>query len=329
MSQGECEHDKQGQGQVALVTGGTGAVGPSVVRCLLQAGYDVRMLIWGKMSMNIIPAGATAFAGDINDRDSLKEPMRGTDLVCHLAAKLHINNPDPSLRREYWRVNVDGTRCVAEEAAVAGVKRFVHFSTINVYGTSTFPNVFDETSPLNCDSLYTQTKSESEQIVLNQLPATVLRMAAVYGPRMKGNYARLLNALRKGCYLPIGTGQNRRTLVHQEDVAQAVLLAAAHPQAVNQTYNVSDGEIHTLDEIVTAMCNALGRRPPKMRIPITLAKMGAAAVDTGMFCIRRRPFARTLLTKLLDDMAVDGSRIQSELGYMPRYDLQSGWNTLT
>ena len=145
---------------------------------------------------------------------------------------------------------------------------------------------------------------------------------------MKGNYPRLLRALRKGRYLPIGPGRNRRTLVHQEDVAEAVLLAATHPRAIGQTYNVSDGEIHTVDEIVTVICHALGRRVPTARLPAGLAKACAAVVDTGLLCLKNQPFARASVSKILDDMAVDASKIHSQLGYCPRYDLHRGWSTV-
>lgn len=324
----ESEACESGPHQVALVTGGTGAVGPVVVQQLLRAGYQVRMLVWGETPPGMIPDEATPFAGDINDRDVLRKALRGTDVVFHLAAKLHINNPTPSLQKEYHRVNVEGTRCLAEMAAEAAVKRFVHFSTINVYGSSTYPNVFDETSPLNCESWYAETKCESERIALDRTPATVLRMAAVYGPRMKGNYARLLAVLRAGRYLPIGPGHNRRTLVYQEDVAEAAILAATHPQAIGQTYNVSDGQIHTVGEIVGAMCRALDRREPIARLPIAPAKACASIVDLGLRCLGRQPFARNAVNKFIEDMAVSAEKIREELHFLPRYDLERGWCTM-
>ncbi|MBN2217090.1 MAG: NAD-dependent epimerase/dehydratase family protein [Pirellulales bacterium] len=321
--------NKLGTGSLVLVTGGTGAIGPTVVHRLVDAGCRVRLLVWGEMPpAGVLPDDVVLFPGEINDRDSLREALKEVNVVFHLAAKLHINNPDPSLRQEYWRVNVDGTRCLAETAADAGVGRLVHFSTINVYGPSTFPNVFDETSPTNCDSWYAESKLESERIVLDRLPATVLRMAAIYGPRMKGNYVRLLTALKAGRYLPIGSGANRRTLVHQEDVAEAAIVASNHSQAIGQIYNVSDGQIHTLDEIVTAMCLALGRRAPRIRLPVVPVKACASLADYGFRCLGRRPFARSAVEKLLEDMAVDASKIQTQLGYRPHYDLQKGWSTI-
>jgi len=67
-------------------------------------------------------------------------------------------------------------------------------------------------------------------------------MAAIYGPRMKGNYPRLVKALSRGIFIPVGKGDNRRTLVHEEDAVRAAVLAAQHPRAAGRVYNVSDGQ---------------------------------------------------------------------------------------
>ena len=163
------------------------------------------------------------------------------NVVFHLAAKLHINDPSPQLAAEYRRVNVEGTAQLAEAARLAGVRRLVIFSTINVYGCSPPGALLDEQSPLCGDSCYAASKIEAEKIALTTLPAVVLRLAAVYGPSMKGNYPRLLRALQQRRFAFVGKGDNRRTLVHLEDVCAASLLAAEHPRAVGQIYNVTDG----------------------------------------------------------------------------------------
>jgi len=313
---------------VAFVTGGTGAAGPVVIGRLLRAGYCVRMLARDKTPSHLIPDEVVRVNGHINDRDALREGVRGADVVFHLAAKLHINNPAPRVRDEYWRVNVDGTRMLTEAAGDANVKKLVFFSTINVYGPGRSGHIFDENSPPNCDSWYAETKHESEQIVLDCMPATVLRMAAVYGPRMKGNYVRLLDVIRKGRFVHIGSGENRRTLVYQEDVAEAALLAATHPDSIGKIYNVSDGRIHTINEIVTEMCHAIGRRPPRARLPVSSAKACATIVDLGLRCLRRRPRARAAVDKIIEDMAVSSSKIQDQLGFVPAYSLRQGWSRM-
>jgi UDP-glucose 4-epimerase len=109
-------------------------------------------------------------------------------------------NPLPELREKYESVNIGGTATVVEAAIKAGVKRVVLFSTIAVYGPSD-GRVLNEMSPTHPDTFYAQTKRAAEQIVLNARGAdgqplgTVLRLGAVYGSRIKGNYERLTRAL--------------------------------------------------------------------------------------------------------------------------------------
>ena len=117
-----------------------------------------------------------------------------------MAALLRIVNPPSELREKYERVNIGGTATVVEAAIKAGVKRVVLFSTIAVYGPSD-GRVLNEMSPTHPDTFYAQTKRAAEQIVLNARGAdgqplgTVLRLGAVYGSRIKGNYERLTRAL--------------------------------------------------------------------------------------------------------------------------------------
>ena len=124
-----------------------------------------------------------------------------------MAALLHTVNPPPELREKYERVNIGGTATVVEAAIKAGVKRVVLFSTIAVYGPSD-GRVLNEMSPTHPDTFYAQTKRAAEQIVLNARGAdgqplgTVLRLGAVYGSRIKGNYERLTRALAGN----LGTG---------------------------------------------------------------------------------------------------------------------------
>lgn len=313
-------------GRMALVTGAGGAVGPTIARRLLAAGYRVRALDAKPFSTGVLPEGVECLQGDINDCSALARAVQGVDVVFHLAAKLHINNPDPSLREEYHRVNVEGTRRLAEAAVAAKVSRLVFFSTICVYGPSVFPNVLDENAPICCDSWYGETKYQAERIVLSQSPAVVLRLAAVYGPRMKGNYLRLLHALRKHAFLYVGDGRNRRTLIYDEDVAAAALLAAEAPQALGQTYNVSDGKIHVFREIVETMCQVLGRRPPRLHISVPLMRTCAGMAETGMRWIgKRSPITRQLVDKLVEDVAVSDAKIERDLQYHPQVDLACGW----
>ena len=285
--------------------------------------------------------------------------MRGVDAIVHLAALLHIVNPPPELREKYERVNIGGTATVVEAAIKAGVKRVVLFSTIAVYGPSD-GRVLNEMSPTHPDTFYAQTKCAAEQIVLNARGAggqplgTVLRLGAVYGSRINGNYERLTRALAGNMggnlgtrsripgnsghvprlpwrvphfpFIPVGNGLNRRTLVYDKDVGRAAAMAVSHPAAAGQVSNVTDGGFHTLNDIIESICSALGRKPPRLSLPVGPIRMVAGLIEKGANVVGiKAPITRATVDKYTEDIAVDGSLIQKELGFVPRYDLKAGW----
>jgi nucleoside-diphosphate-sugar epimerase len=367
-----------------LVTGATGAVGPLVVAALYGAGYRIRTLSIDSPPDGVWPDGIEARIGDISDPAAVQSAVQRVDGVIHMAALLHIVNPPPELQEKYERINVGGTAAVVEAARQAGVGRLVFFSTIAVYGASA-GNVLAEDSPANPDSFYAQTKLDAERIVLAAKRAdgkplgTVLRLGAVYGARIKGNYQRLLLALagnlgnlgNKGTrsripgnsghvpkfpFIPVGSGLNRRTLVYDKDVARAALLALEHPEAAGKVFNVTDGQLHPMKTIIETLCDALGRRPPRLSLPVGptlglvslverilgvfvgtlsqfLANLGHVPTIPGHVPIipgqappPTSPLAiRAMIEKYIEDIAVDSRRIQKELGFVPQYDLKTGW----
>jgi len=92
-------------------------------------------------------------------------------------------------------------------------------------------------------------------------------------------------------------------------------------------YNVTDGEIHTFQEIVTAMCSALGRDYPKFRISEYPARRILGFIEDAFALFgQKAPIGRFTVDKLIEDLAVSGDRITKELGYQPQFDLEAGWN---
>jgi len=309
----------------------TRAVGPRVVHVLSAAGYRGRTLSLDQPSKGQWPDDVETRIGDVTDPSAVQSAMQGVNAVIHLAALLHIVNPPPEMREKYERINVGGTAMVVEAAIKAGVKRVVLFSTIAVYGPSD-GCVLNEMSPTHPDTFYAQTKRAAEQIVLKakqsdgQPLETVLRFGAIYGPRIKGNYQRLLQSLARGRFIPIGDGSNRRTLIYDRDVAKAALLAVQHPNAAGKVYNVSDGHFHTLKEIIAAICHALGRNPPRLSLPVGTVRLAAGILeDAGRIIGFKSPVGRSTIDKYTEDIAVDSSLIQKELGFVPQYDLKTGW----
>ena len=234
--------------------------------------------------------------------------MRGSDAVVHMAGMLHIVFAGPEHDPDFHALNVEATRILVE---AAHGKRFVFFSTILVYGAG---GPFDEDSALAPPNTYARTKVEAEKIVLAH-GGSVLRLAAVYGKRTKGNYATLIRMIERGRFIPIGRGLNHRTLVHDADVAQATVLALENANAAGKIYNVTDGTTHPLHAIIAAIAQATGRKPPRMRIPVTPVRIAGRIV----------PRIGKLLAKYTEDIRVDGSKLQRELGFRPAYGLEEGW----
>lgn len=314
-----------------LITGATGAIGPQVVQAFQTAGYKVQILTRHTPKPGLRPANVDIHIGDITKQGTIDRAVQGCELVIHLAALLHIVNPSPNLQSEYEQVNITGTANLVKSAVKADVKRIIFASTINVYGESHGQILTETISPLPT-TIYARTKLAGEKLVLDTQNSrgepigVILRFGAVYGSRIKGNYQQLLKLLARNRFFPIGCGKNRRTLIHDKDVAQAILLAAQHPQAVGQVFNISDGDYHTVQSIIEAMSSALGRKAPRYSIPVTPIRYAAGLLeDLGQKVGYQSPIVRATIDKYTEDIAVSSKRIQEQLGFKPQYDLHTGW----
>lgn len=311
---------------LAVVTGASGAIGGHLVNALVRQGFHIRALDQlSRESPSDLPVEWVR--ADVRDADAMRDALASARLVFHLAAKLHTPNPDPSLEHEYRAINVGGARNVAEAAAAAGAERVVFFSTIDLYGPTTGAGLIDEDYQPWPQSLYGRTKLEAEgemQILGGR--STILRLGAMYGPGMTGNYLKMLKAIRARRFPIIGPGSNRRTLVHVRDVVGAAITAATHPAAVDQVFNVTDGSVHTLREIAASMAGALGRRDRFLKVPELIARTGALALETILGS--RAPLTVDAIGKVSQDVAVSGDRLTELVGYRASVGLDEGWRSV-
>jgi nucleoside-diphosphate-sugar epimerase len=132
--------------------------------------------------------------------------------------------------------------------------------------------------------------------------------------------------LTSGAFIPVGNGLNRRTLIYDKDVGRAAALAVSHPAAAGRVFNVTDAGFHTLNEIIESICAALGRKPPRLSLPAGPTRTLISLIEKGSHAMGLKPpVTREIIDKYTEDIAVDGSLIQKELGFMPQYDLKAGW----
>ena len=302
--------------QSVLVSGATGFVGRALVAALRAQQRQVRCALRETAPDN---AGNDFIVGDIGPDTDWQPALRGIDCVVHLAARTHVlreSAADPL--RAYRHINVGGTRRLAQQAAAAGVRRFVFLSSIKVNGESTSEHPFtanDAPQPLDA---YGISKREAED-VLRQIGAdtsmeiVILRPPLVYGPGVKGNFLRLLQAVERGTPLPLASIENRRSLVYVGNLVDAIITCIDAPAAAGKTWLVSDGEDVSTPALIRKLAAALELSPRLLPCPPALLHFSAALLGK-----------RAAAMRLTGSLAVDGSALRQAIGWQPRYSLDQG-----
>lgn len=262
-----------------LVTGGTGLLGSHIVEQLRKRGRTVRALVRkGADTSWLATQGVELVEGDITDPASLDRACQGVQCVYHAAARVGDWGP----WEDFVRVTIDGSNNLFDAAERAGVPRFIHISSISVYGHMNEPGlVVDESAPLGVNvhhwSYYTRAKVIAEEELWRRHRAgckvkyTVIRPSWLYGPRDRATLARLTRMIRDGKAKLLGSGDNRLNVVHAANVAEGCILAADNPHAVGQAYNCSnDGEL-TQRQYFDLLTSAIGAPPVTKRVPFKVA----------------------------------------------------------
>lgn len=266
---------------------------------------------------------------DLTGRDGWNGLFKGVHTVFHLAGKVHSLAEIKQDDTDYFRINTEGTRNVLVAAKQAGVRRFVFFSTIKAQsaeGKAQGLRAFNEEDVIEPDTPYGKSKLEAEKLVLHggYVPEpVVLRLCMVYGPGAKGNMQKMLQAVAKHRFPPLPEVNNKRSMVHVQDVVNAAILAAERPEAVGQTFIVSDGNSYSTRQIYELMCHALGKRPPGWSIPIPcLRALGLAGDAISKLRGKRFMFDSDALEKLIGSAWFSSQKIETMLGFNPEWNLE-------
>ncbi|PCE25215.1 NAD-dependent dehydratase [Paraburkholderia acidicola] len=302
-----------------LVTGANGFVGRALSRVLIDEGFAVTGLV---RHSGTCASGVQEWVDDSKDFAGLAKAWPNAlkpDCVVHLAARVHVlrdeaADPDAAFRA----TNVEGALRVAEAACQRGVRRLVFVSSIKaVAETDTGHPLREDDPPLPQDA-YGRSKLEAEQALVRYgnktgLDVVIVRPPLVYGPEVRANFLRLLDAVWKGVPLPIASVRARRSLVYVDNLADGLMRCATDPRAAHQCFHVTDG----IDPTVAELTRALGRhlQKPARLLPVPVSCMRVAGRIT-----RRSP----QVERLIGSLQVDSSLIRSVLGWEPRYSLDDG-----
>jgi nucleoside-diphosphate-sugar epimerase len=305
-----------------LVTGASGFIGRVLVETLLTRGHHVRALV--RRCSQVAPLTRPEVElvyGDLRDADGLKEAVRGVDVVFHAAARVEVWGA----WREFHDVNVQGTRHVIEALLAARVPRLVHFSSTSVYGRQT--GIIDENSSWQrTGDFYSDSKIAAEEIVLeashqHQISFTILRPSLVYGPYDYKYVPRVTANIVKGRMPIVGRGDSTAAVVYGEDVAELALLAAESDSASGQVFNVSGGELVSWKEFFTTLAALVGKRLPRVHLPVPIAYAAAAVLETvwkTAHAVGPPPATRFGVRLVSTDRQYDCSKAATVLGYRAR-----------
>jgi 2-alkyl-3-oxoalkanoate reductase len=257
-----------------LITGATGQLGSHIVEQLRLAGETVRILVRpGRDLAFLQQQGVETVEGDLRDADAVKRAAQGAAIVYHCAAKVSDWGP----WREFEEEAVTATRNVVEACRAAKVQRLLHVSSISVYGHPklTEGQKITEDTPLGQGfwlwDYYPRAKLLAEQIAREFPATTVVRPSWLYGPRDRITMPRVIPALLSKRVPIIGSGENYLNIIYAADVARGAILAANHPHAVGQAYNLcSVGEVKQVD-LVNALTDALSLPRVTKHVPYGLA----------------------------------------------------------
>ncbi|CAK8719139.1 Nucleoside-diphosphate-sugar epimerase [Candidatus Electrothrix gigas] len=300
-----------------LVTGADGFIGTHLVEKLVQLGYDTKAFVlynsfnsWGWLdyASKDIKDSIEIFSGDIRDPYGVKEAMRGCDVVMHLAALIAIpysyHSPDT-----YVDTNVKGTLNILQAARELGVKKIVHTSTSEVYGTAQFVPI-SEDHPLQGQSPYSATKIAADQLAYSfyssfDLPVSIIRPFNTYGPRQSARaviptvISQIANGQRR---IKLGALHPTRDFNYVADTASGFVAVAESSSSVGEIINCGSGKEISIGDLVTLIAELMG-----------------VEIEIDTDDIRLRP-AKSEVERLL----CDNTKLFNLTGFKPAVSLREG-----
>ena len=311
-----------------LVTGGSGFLGSHLVEALVARGEEVRVLVRPtSQTAHLEGLGVELAYGDLGNAQSLKAAVRGVARVYHCAALA----ADWGTWEAFCSANVTGVRNLLEAATEAGVSKFVHVSTSDVYGHPDYPA--DESAPYRLRGWpYGDTKIEGERLVWKYyreygLPVTIVRPVNIYGPRSMTFVLEIVELLKNGSMVHIGRGRKSAGLGYVTNVVDVMLRAADNEVSVGQAYNACDGSDVTWRQYVERLAEIVGIPGPRLVIPRRAAYMAGWAMEKvyGALQIKSRPLLTRMVVEVFGtDQGFPIDKARRELGYEPEVDFDEG-----
>lgn len=307
-----------------LVTGATGLTGGCLARELKARGHRVRALVRNPRNAEALKShGIELVVGNLTRAADVRKAVAGCDIVYHIAA---LYREARHADETYRKVNVEGSEHVAKACKEEGVGRLVHCSTVGVHGNVIVPA--NEDSPFGPLDVYQESKLEGELLVRRYidagLPGTIFRPVGIHGP-LDMRFLKLFRAVSTGAFRMIGRGSIIYHMTYIDDLIDGIILCGEHPAALGRTYILCGPRYTTLTELVAAVAQAVGRTPPRGRIPLWPVILAAKACEAICRPLRiEPPLHMRRLDFFMYDRGFTSVRAAHEIGYAPKVSLEEG-----
>jgi len=293
-----------------LVTGATGFVGQHLIECLKLDGYNIKAI-----SRNLILGVDTVICDFLKD-DIPDNALKGIDIVFHLAGYAHDLKSEFGIEGTYQKINVGVTDELLSLSIKHNIKKFIFVSSVKAGGSPIRGKCVAEENQSDPVGMYGETKREAELKVLeigrkSDMHVSILRPALIYGPNVKGNLQLMMQGIKKGWFPPLPDVGNKRSMIHVDDIVQALLLLVNSQQANGEIFIATDGRTYSSRNIYETMCRVLGKSAPNWSVPKFL--FSAIALLS--------PNLSYKMDKLLGDECYSSEKLQS-LGFETQKELK-------
>jgi nucleoside-diphosphate-sugar epimerase len=290
-------------------------------------GLDVRAI--ARPSSDLSPLedlNVTWFSGDVFDPDTVEDACSGVEYIFHVAAAFRESGiPDSA----YRNVHVVSTELLAQVALEQpDFKRFIHVSTVGVHGHIENPPAREDT-PFHPGDIYQQTKADAETwlhgfAAQNDLPYTVIRPAAIYGPG-DTRLLKLFKMALRPLFILLGNGKCLYHLIHVEDLVGAMILAATAPGALGEAFICGNPTSMTLEGIGRIAAETLEHKVRLLRLPAWPVFLLADLNEAICRPLHLKPLLyRRRVAFFTKDRSFDTSKLHDVLGYTCRHTNEEG-----
>ncbi len=324
----------------ALITGATGFVGSWVAEYFAKKNYNVRCTVRKSSNLRwVANKGYRIVVSDFDTPDGLKEAIEGVDIVVHVAGTIAAKDYNG-----YLKGNRDSTYNLLKACELfnPNINKFLYVSSLTAVGPAkSLSDPVDENTECSPITQYGKSKLEGEKEVLNFkdiFPVTIVRLPAVYGPRDTA-LVDMFKIVYKGIAPIIGFNDKYLSLLHSDDVAEGIFLAATSNDSSGEIFFISSEEYYSWENLIDCMKKVIGKKAIKVRIPETLAYISGFFSEfignlTGKTPVFNLEKAKDFVQKYWvcspkKAMEILGFRqkIKPEVGFKQTFEwyLQNGW----